>query len=331
MDWLESTGSESDYLSSDAEEFLRSYAATPAESPESTKHSFVDPRLLETDQAHLELPVSFQALNFNSYQNSEVAIPTDASGGAFRMTGRRDETLLASPGGSPASSTKSTVHDKRMRGDCENDRSTLTLPETIKPPSDESSLPSTVFSRIRTKPAHGAGWIAVTDETRWQKSVSVGHILDVLNTSKARDKPQARPKNVGKQPIRQVIVVKTTPKMTLVVPVRTYIGHGICGLSDGEMDAHTILYTAGLAPTPLPEEPPMCKRPLRAILVDQCLTIDPASRINFGKTKILDPHDSIKLVGSIETSDLPYLLTYWRHHLLTDTKPGQDLEAPGST
>ena len=185
--------------------------------------------------------------------------------------------------------------------------------------TNELSSNSSVTTRhpLSLRGTHSRAWIYAADAKAWAAVVQVGRVLDVWDASSQIGKAQHSTLTDyrRRKPTKRLVVVCVNQDMTCGVPVRTYRGRGVGGLSDPQVDAHAILYAQDANPAPLPGEPPMNKRPLAAKMSSRAVSLRGGSRINFARTCILGQNSAISKVATVDRMSIKLLQAYWDRHL----------------
>ena len=68
----------------------------------------------------------------------------------------------------------------------------------------------------------------------------------------------------------------------------------------------------GSSPQPLPGERGLVKRPIAVNPCNPSLTLDPMSRLNFGKLYTVEHNVRLRDIGVVAADSMPYLDAYFR-------------------
>lgn len=127
--------------------------------------------------------------------------------------------------------------------------------------------------------------------------------------------------------VRRFIVVKEEHGFVYAVAIYTYTGRGT--LKPGCIGReHAAVFLTGSGPTIFQGEQDgpsgMNKEPIEITPADSTITMDPASRVRFGKTYPVEWNVKVKDIGKVATRHMTRLNMYWREHMA----PADEPEAP---
>lgn len=124
-----------------------------------------------------------------------------------------------------------------------------------------------------------------------------------------RDDPHVTSSSIGGKiysETRRFVVVRGGPGYSICCPIQTYRKQGTTK-SRVNLENHAIVYAAGSEPKLLPQEQPPGMGAFPITLGDKSVTIDPSSRLNFGKVYTVEHNIKVRNVGKVEKESLPRL------------------------
>jgi hypothetical protein len=131
-----------------------------------------------------------------------------------------------------------------------------------------------------------------------QRFFKVGRVFMTLWSepagSSARDGPHISSSSVGGKIFsenRRFVVVRARPGYSLCCPIQTYRKQGTTK-SSTSLENHAIVFATGSEPKLLPQEQPPGMGSFPVVLGDKSVTIDPSSRLNFGKVYTVEQYQS---------------------------------------
>jgi hypothetical protein len=146
-----------------------------------------------------------------------------------------------------------------------------------------------------------------------QRFFKVGRVFMTLwsepASSTVRDGPHISSSSVGGRiysETRRFVVVRGGPGYSICCPIQTYGRQGTTK-SRVSVENHAIVFTAGSEPKLLPQEQPPGMGSFPIVLGDKSVTIDPSSRLNFGKVYTVEHNIKVRNVGKVEKEWLPRL------------------------
>jgi hypothetical protein len=112
-------------------------------------------------------------------------------------------------------------------------------------------------------------------------------------------------------------------------PISTYRGRATtkAGCNPAE---HTIVYFSGTTPTYIAGEDGngMDKEPIEIVPANPNDTMDPASRLRFGKTYPVEWNVKVKDIGRVRPSHMSKLIRYWKMEDFQDSDSDYDEQEP---
>lgn len=94
-------------------------------------------------------------------------------------------------------------------------------------------------------------------------------------------------------------------------PISTYGGRGVAKRSV-DPDTHAVLYLRGTQPAQGSDEPRMIKQPLEVVVESRDETMNPMSRLNFGKIYTVDHDVKVLPVGRVTSRSMMRFIQYAR-------------------
>lgn len=119
--------------------------------------------------------------------------------------------------------------------------------------------------------------------------------------------------------VRRMVVIRNRHGSCWCVPIGTYGGRGLCkrGLSEADINAHTVIYDTNKSPIFIGNEPRSSKRPIGVKLASG-VSLDPASRIHLAKPYSVEWNLKVMDCGDVVREDLPALVAYVKDALFGD-------------
>jgi len=120
--------------------------------------------------------------------------------------------------------------------------------------------------------------------------------------------------------IKRFVVIRERLGYCLCVPINSYRGTGVGknGLPAGEKKAHAIIHDSRYLPSApiLPGEEDLVKNPIAVDIKNKSDTLEPTSRIHFGKIFTIAWNVKVYGIGIIAKSSLEDVKMYWQQELL---------------
>ncbi|OJJ01723.1 hypothetical protein ASPVEDRAFT_130660 [Aspergillus versicolor CBS 583.65] len=114
--------------------------------------------------------------------------------------------------------------------------------------------------------------------------------------------------------IRRMVVFSTTRNKSLCFPISTY---GNRGVAKPNVDpyTHAIVYPRGTPPIQAANEPRMVKEPLEVALELLDETLNPMSRLDFGKVHTVEHNVKVLPIGRITSRSMTRFIQYTRDEM----------------
>ncbi|KEF53295.1 uncharacterized protein A1O9_10743 [Exophiala aquamarina CBS 119918] len=120
--------------------------------------------------------------------------------------------------------------------------------------------------------------------------------------------------------IKRFVVIKPRTGHCLCVPINSYRKNGVGkkGLPRDERSAHAIIYDSRRDPPDaiIPGEEDLVKNPIAVNIMSNSDTLEPTSRVHFGKIYTIEWNVKVFGIGHIAKESLDDVRTYWRDELI---------------
>lgn len=114
--------------------------------------------------------------------------------------------------------------------------------------------------------------------------------------------------------IRRMVVFSTTGQKSLCFPISTYGNRGVAK-PNVDPDTHAIVYPRGTSPIREANEPRMIKEPLEVAVESYDETLNPMSRLDFGKIHTVEHNVKVLPIGRITSKSMTRFMQYTRDEM----------------
>lgn len=127
---------------------------------------------------------------------------------------------------------------------------------------------------------------------------------------------------------RRFVVVQSKVGHSLCCPIHTYQKRGTTSrIPRVNYGVHAVVHVAGTTPKLLPGEEPPGMGNFPIVLEDRFVTVEPSSRLNFGKVYTVEHNTEVRNVGKISKESVPSLRSAFLKVLMGFDTSDADTEA----